>query len=79
FHFGWPGLMASFDFSIVADENGQKYNVYYEGMIGGSMTDTLDDFLAGRSPAIINGRALVNGENGQKKQMGLFRAVRREQ
>lgn len=78
FHFGWPGLTAGFNFSIVADENGQKYKVYYEGMIGGNMNDTLDDFLAGRSPAIINGRALVDGENGQKKQMGLFKAVRRE-
>ncbi len=70
FRIGWSGPTARFNFSIVANENGQQYNVYYDGMLVVS---------AEPSRAAITGRASVDDVNGKKKILGTFRAVQRDQ
>ena len=74
-YFGMTGRLAYFKFQITADENGLKYDVFYEASID---NDTLINFIQNKGPAIMIGTASVKSNNGQKIKIGDFKAVRRE-
>lgn len=75
----WSGTSATFQFEILADENGSQYKVYYAGGISPGM---FEKFIQGQIPPTIIGQVYVDevsGEKNQKKQIGTFKAVRREE